>query len=215
MGQANRNPEQRSQTVRTQRDRGRNSELPHERQETPSESRGKLLGKHRNDDTRDEQRSQRYENSHDAHEVNIINWRTANDGRQDEISLATGTVNNEPSLCQQSFTEDADINVIVRRFGLDKGPLPTEAINPRYYGDFTDVPDLRTALELVRDAENKFMDLPADIRKRFDNSAAKMWHFVNDPDNAELAVKWGLLKTYVPDTPTPPTDTLESVSPST
>ncbi|WNK15111.1 MAG: internal scaffolding protein [Microvirus sp.] len=147
--------------------------------------------------------------------MNRFHWRSAYDHTEEAQGLAAGTVNDERSLTQQHFTEDADINVIVRRFGLDKAPLPTEAIDPGFYGDFTNVPDLRTALELVRDAENKFMDLPAELRKRFDNSAAKMWHFVNDPNNADLAVKWGLLRTYVQATPTPPTDTLDSVSPST
>lgn len=151
----------------------------------------------------------------DIGKLNRFKWRSAYDDTEEREGLACATTNDEPSLTQQSFTEDADINVIVRRFGLDKGPLPVEAVDPRYYGDFTNVPDLRTALEIVRDSENKFMDLPADIRKRFDNSPAKMWHFVNDPDNAELAVKWGLLRAYQPEPPTPPTDTLDSVSPST
>jgi len=62
------------------------------------------------------------------------------------------------------------------------------------YGDFTNVPDLRTALDMVNDAKNRFMALPAKLRTRFDNDPANLWSFVNDPENADLAVTLGLLQ---------------------
>lgn len=123
-----------------------------------------------------------------------IPWRHQYDQERDELEgAACILVNNEPSLTQQHFAENADINVLVKRLGLEDAPLPVEALDPRYYGDFTEVPDLRTALDLVRDAENRFMELPARLRAKFDNSSAKLWSWIHDPDNGPEAVRLGLL----------------------
>lgn len=99
----------------------------------------------------------------------------------------------DPSLTQQQFVEDCDINVLARRFGLVDSPMPVGSFDPAHYGDFSDVPDLRTALDLVNDAKNKFMALPAKLRERFNNQPGRLWDFVNDPENAEEAVRLGLL----------------------
>ncbi|WNK12411.1 MAG: internal scaffolding protein [Microvirus sp.] len=121
-------------------------------------------------------------------------YRLANDMDAD---IAAGdaaiTINDDESLTQQQFGEDADLNILAVRFGLTGKPLPVEAIDPRYYGDMTDLPDLRSALDLVNDARNKFMELPSKLRTRFDNEPHKLWAFVNDPDNSEEAVRLGLL----------------------
>lgn len=124
-----------------------------------------------------------------------FNWRHQYDERRDELEgFNAATLNAEESLTQQHHAEAADINVLARRFGLDKGPIPTTATDPRYYGDLSEVPDLRTALDLVNDAKNRFMELPPRIRSRFRNSPAELWAFINDPENADEAVRLGLLK---------------------
>ena len=142
-----------------------------------------------------------------------IEWRSGNDGaaENERHGRAAGTTCNDPSLTQQHFTEDADVNTIARRFGLDKGPLPNVPIDPRYYGDLSDVPDLRTALDLVRDAENRFNELTPRLRARFDNLPAKLWDFVNDPENWDEAVRLGLLQRP----PEPPAEAphVETVAP--
>lgn len=118
------------------------------------------------------------------------------------------TAFEDEHLTQQQFAQDCDLNVLAVRFGLTGKPLPIEALDPSYYGDMTDVPDLRSALDLVNDAKNKFMDLPSRIRTRFDNSPAKLWSFVNDPENADEAVRLGLLKRVEvqPETSPPPAE---------
>lgn len=133
-----------------------------------------------------------------------FHWRHQYDPDRDELegNLAA-TVNDDEDLTQQSFKDDADINILARRFGLDKQPLPVEAVDPRYYGDLTDVPDLRTVLDIANDAKNKFMELPANLRARFYNQPALLWDFVNDPDNADECVRLGLLvRPPDPHTPT-------------
>lgn len=143
--------------------------------------------------------------------MNRFTWRTQYDLDEEiEAELTTQTVNEEPSLTQQQFAEDADLNVIMKRYGVTDGAIPPGALDPRYFGDFTDAPDFRQALDTVRDANEKFQALPADIRNRFLNRPDLLWAWVNDPANQEEAVRIGLLSKQAPvakETPTEPTTT--------
>lgn len=97
------------------------------------------------------------------------------------------------SVVQTQFAEDADINVLAKRYGL-LGVPPAPPADARFYGDTEDIPDLRTALDRVRDATDHFMGLPAELRARFLNSPAVLYDFVNDSANADECVRLGLLK---------------------
>lgn len=123
----------------------------------------------------------------------------------------TRVCNDLPSLTVQSATTDCDINVLVKRFGIDKDPVPYLAADPSFYGDFSDLPDLATALNRVRHAEQLFNALPAQLRSYFHNDPALMWAFVNDPANADEAVRMGLLQRRMPpDEQTPPAPTRDT-----
>ncbi|WNK13188.1 MAG: internal scaffolding protein [Microvirus sp.] len=127
--------------------------------------------------------------------MNAFQWRQQGDLEQDKIAGdACITYCLEESLTQQHFSEDADLNVLVRRFGIDKRPLPHVPLDPSYYGDMTNVPDLRTVLDIAHDAREKFAALPAKTRARFNNQPTQLWDFVNDPENADEAVRLGLLR---------------------
>lgn len=102
-------------------------------------------------------------------------------------------VNNEPSLTVQGPAKDADINELVKRFGIDRDPVPPAVFDPAYYGDVTDIPDLGEALRRVAEARDRFMALPHDLRRRFDNDPSRLWEFVNDVRNVDEAVRLGLL----------------------
>lgn len=126
--------------------------------------------------------------------TNPVDWRNPNDpARNAECGAACAITSWLPSRTQQQFRTDADINVIAKRFGLDRQPMPVAPIDPAYYGDFTGAPDLRTVLDNVRDAREHFMALPPKLRARFHNKPAELWEFVNDPENADEAVRLGLL----------------------
>lgn len=128
-------------------------------------------------------------------------WRNPHDAADCERhGLQAATRNDEPSLTQQHFTEDSDVNVIARRFGLDKGPLPNLPIDPRFYGDFSQVPTLREALDIIRDAEDKFRDLDPRLRARFRNNPWEMHDFLMDATNFDEAIRLGLI---VPPQPPP------------
>lgn len=96
------------------------------------------------------------------------------------------------SMTQQQFAEEADINTIVRRFGLT-GELPDD-FRPPAYGDFTDVMDYQTSLNAVRAADAAFMQMPADLRARFDNDPQKLIEFLGNDNNRDEAVKLGLVQ---------------------
>lgn len=108
----------------------------------------------------------------------------------DEAALQPEDVGE--SLTVQSQTEDADINVMMYRFGIT-GKFPQ---NPRIpsYGDYTDVGDYRTALERLKAADEAFMEYPAQFRARFDNDPQRFLEFVSDERNREEARALGLLK---------------------
>lgn len=100
-----------------------------------------------------------------------------------EVGKACATRNEEPSLTKQSFARDADLNELVRRFGITK--VPVGSFDPSHYGDFTGAPDLREALEIMRDAQEQFEALPSRVRNRFQNDPALLFEFVQDPANRE------------------------------
>lgn len=94
---------------------------------------------------------------------------------------------------QQQFRDEADIAKVFRRFKAETIPLPAQVWDPSNYGDTGTFPDLRAALEISLEAQARFLELPANIRKRFDNSPAKLWEFVQDDSNRAEAQFLGLL----------------------
>lgn len=119
----------------------------------------------------------------------------------DKVSLKTGLACVKPSKTQQSFKEDADINTIVRRFGLT-GKLPDNVRMPEY-ADYNDVFDFQTAMNTMMEAEREFMKLPSDIRRRFENDPQQLLEFVSNDANYDEAVKIGLVKAKAPPPPPP------------
>jgi len=122
---------------------------------------------------------------------------------RDAVSRETGLECKDKSLAQQSQAEEADINTIVRRFGLT-GEVPQNVRVP-LQDDFVDLISYQECLNAVREADAVFMALPAHVRNRFENSPAKFVDFCTeaalDKETGELTlankaemVKLGLLK---------------------
>ncbi|AXH75776.1 MAG: internal scaffolding protein [Microviridae sp.] len=101
----------------------------------------------------------------------------------------------DESLTVQGPAQDADINVLVRRFGLDRAGIPPAALDPSYFGDFSEVPvSLQDAMNRIAIAQRHFDALPPGLRARFRNDPAELWEFVNREENYSEAVKLGLLR---------------------
>lgn len=96
----------------------------------------------------------------------------------------------DPSLTQQNFKDEVDINVLLERFKVT-GAIPAGVRLPQY-GDFSTVSDYRTALDAVNSARNAFMDLPAKIRDRFSNDPQRYLEFCSDPKNSDELISLGL-----------------------
>lgn len=109
----------------------------------------------------------------------------------DQSSLDSSVSFFGKTLTQQQFRDECDINEIVRRFGLT-GQLPENLRAPQY-GDFTGVSDYQTALNAVIAADEAFMELPANVRERFDNDPAKFVDFCSDDANRAEAERLGLV----------------------
>jgi phage internal scaffolding protein len=110
----------------------------------------------------------------------------------DAASNESGLACEEPSLAQQHFKEECDINVILQKFNIT-GLLPQTPLSPRY-GDFTGIGDYHTALNRVIAAQDEFEALPAQIRARFDNDPAKLIEFLEDENNRPEAEDLGLVE---------------------
>lgn len=107
----------------------------------------------------------------------------------------------------QADRDEADINKIIAR--LEKGAnLARLNSKPPFYGDVSDLGGLDEAIMKVQKAEKMFMDIPANVRERFDNDPVKYVEFFQDPANIDEAIKLGLalpkpvIKEEVPN-PTP------------
>lgn len=128
-----------------------------------------------------------------------MEFRTGYNVKVDDVSRKTGlrcevhpdTGEVLESMTQQQFKDDADINEIVRRFGLT-GQLP-ENLRMPVSGDFTGVSDFQSAMNLVLQAQEEFMKLPAHVRERFGNDPSKLMAFLDDASNRDEARKLGLL----------------------
>ncbi len=106
-------------------------------------------------------------------------------------SNESGLACEEPTLAQQHYKDECDINTILQKFSIS-GILPEAPLSPRY-GDFSGISDYHTALNRVIAAQDEFEALPAQIRARFDNDPAKLIEFLDDEANRPEAEELGLV----------------------
>jgi phage internal scaffolding protein len=110
----------------------------------------------------------------------------------DAASNESGLACEEPTLAQQHFKEECDINTILQKFNIT-GLLPESPLSPRY-GDFTGIGDYHTALNRVIEAQEGFEALPAQIRARFNNNPAELIEFLDNEENMAEAIDLGIVE---------------------
>lgn len=127
--------------------------------------------------------------------------RTAYNYDVDSVSndTALGLLGFEPTLTVQSERDDCDINIIMERFGHGQ-PVPVNVSTPMQ-GDFTDVTDFQSAMNLIIAAEQSFMEMPAKVRARFDHDPQQFLDFLSDDNNRAEAESLGLIIKPVLDAP--------------
>ena len=108
------------------------------------------------------------------------------------------TDNFDPSLTQQHFKDECDINNIMRRYretGYLVDPLvQAKATAKPMFGDFSTAYDFHEAQNTIARANEAFAALPSVVRERFANDPARMLAFIEDERNVDEAVKLGLLE---------------------
>lgn len=96
------------------------------------------------------------------------------------------------SRTKQSFKDDTDVNAIMRKY-LSSGLVSHMNRQQPRYGDFSSGVDFKEALDSVRDAEARFLELPSHVRDYVDNDPAKLLDLVFDPARVEEVRKLGLI----------------------
>ena len=109
----------------------------------------------------------------------------------DPVDLDFG---DEPSRTRQEFAEECDINTLMSRFERTGVISHVNPRSPMYLDLSEGVPDLQSAMDMVRIATDSFMSLPAAVRRDFDNDPVKFVMFAEDPANIEKLREWGLAK---------------------
>lgn len=117
--------------------------------------------------------------------------RSAYNYDTDEASLDAGYSSDLPSLTVQADAIDADINTIVKRFGLT-GQLPP-ARDAGQFGDFSEVTDFQSAMNAVRAAGQAFMELPAEMREAYKNDPAQLLDALQNPSERARLQQLGVL----------------------
>ncbi|EEF0418421.1 hypothetical protein O3E70_000190 [Salmonella enterica] len=105
-----------------------------------------------------------------------------------------GVTFNMPTLTQQHFARECDINDIVKRaINTGDATIFTTQQRAAYY-DCTIYEDYQQALERIADIEDDFASLPASVRKEFGNDPDAYVAFMTDPKNVDKAIELGLLE---------------------
>lgn len=110
----------------------------------------------------------------------------------DAHSLSHGISFVDESLTVQADAAQADINQIVKQFGLTQ-ELPYGNAVPSY-DDFSDFPtDYHQAMNYIKASDDLFMQYPADVRSRFSNDAGNFLHFLSNSENRDEAIALGFI----------------------
>lgn len=99
----------------------------------------------------------------------------------------------EPSLTQQHFKDECDVNRIMQRYQETGNWGEQMDVRPQF-GDFSNEFDFRTAQETVIRAQAAFESLPSKVRRRFGNDPAELLEFLQDEANRDEAIMLGLIE---------------------
>lgn len=103
----------------------------------------------------------------------------------DELSRETSTPTVGESLTNQADAKQADINTIVKNFGLT-GQVPVIDLPPSI-DEFDGIFDFQSAMNVVAQANQAFNRLPAEARSYFNNDPHLFVNFIDEaygPDSA-------------------------------
>jgi len=97
------------------------------------------------------------------------------------------------SMTKQAPGDDANINTIMGKF-RKTGVIPNLNLKQPVYADFSEATDYLTAHNSLMAANERFFELPSRLRKACDNDPAKLIAYVNNPDNHDDLVEFGVIQ---------------------
>lgn len=97
------------------------------------------------------------------------------------------------SLTKQSHKDECDVNKIVKRFTRTGLLTHLNPAKPNY--GFAPSLDYQQALDLIRETEDGFYSIPADIRKEFGSDPQTFLEALQAPNAEERLKGLGLLET--------------------
>jgi len=101
------------------------------------------------------------------------------------------TVFTKPSRTKQAHKDECDVNLIVPRYSKTGLVTHLNRAVPKF-ADVSDLGDYAKSLSVVLEAQSSFMQLPAQLRARFENDPAKFVEFCSNPDNQDELISLGL-----------------------
>ena len=112
--------------------------------------------------------------------------------RRADGSRRVYTRNDEPSMTQQQFKDECDVNNIMAKY-RKTGELYHLARKQGVFADVSQITDYQTMLNQVHDAKAAFGALPSHLRRRFENDPGQLLEFLRNPNNRDEAIELGLI----------------------
>jgi phage internal scaffolding protein len=118
----------------------------------------------------------------------VVKFKTAYGDRTRKGFETTGD-----SLTQQSHAAAADVRNIIKQYDRT-GLIANVQKGVAQYGDYSEINEYSEALNMVREANENFAELPSHIREQFSNNAGIFFEFATNPKNKEKMIEMGLSK---------------------
>lgn len=100
---------------------------------------------------------------------------------------------SKPKMTDQSGLKASNINNIMEQYKRT-GVLPEVRQKIARYVDNTEIPSLEEAHDIIVEAREMFMALPAQVRKLMDNDPTRLVEFIKDPENVDVLIKYGVIE---------------------
>jgi len=96
--------------------------------------------------------------------------RTPYNYDRDEVSKNTAVIFEDETLTQQNFKDDADLNIMIRKYGV----LPVQEVNWNEFDASVIPSDYHQLQNKLIEADQAFMSLPAELRQEVNNDPAQL-----------------------------------------
>lgn len=120
---------------------------------------------------------------------------------------------DKPSRTQQHMKNECDVNSILEKYRKTGMINHIQQRQPKY-ADFSSYQDFKSNLDMVKETFAQFEQLPAHLRKRFQNNPEQLIEFLHDDSNYDEAVKLGLVTKAEPPKATNDDQTTNTASPA-